>query len=403
MKLIDGSWGMREETGERIPMSSPDLTSAEIDAVMAVLGTPRLSMGPQIDAFESAVAKWVGTDHAIAVSSGTTGLHLCIRAADIRDGDLVITSPFSFIASANVILYERAIPVFVDVDPETGNIDPGLVAEAVHDIMRKGRRERWLPRQGYRDAGRIKALLPVDVFGQPADYERLNPIADEFDLAMIEDSCEALGAEYRGISAGRLGDAGVFGFYPNKQVTTGEGGMIVTNRDEWADFMRSLRNQGRAPGDSWLEHTYLGYNYRMDEVSAALGRVQMGRLDEMLESRAKVAAWYNERLGEVEWIETINVVPSTTRMSWFVYVIRLREGVDRRMVTERLAAQSIPTRPYFAPIHLQRFYVDQFGFRPGDFPETESLGNRSLALPFSGRMSVDEVDAVCEALIRAAA
>lgn len=382
-----------------VPMSSPDLTPAEREAVIGVLDTPNLSIGPRVEAFEKAVADRVGVRHAVAVSSGTSGLHLCVRALGIEQGDRVITTPFSFVASANVLLYERAVPVFVDVDPDTGNIDADLVAEATDGLSRGGlAARRWLPRRGVPESGTLKAMLPVDVFGQPADYDALDRTARAHGLSVLEDSCEALGAEYKGLPAGRLGDVGVFGFYPNKQVTTGEGGLIVTDDDQIATMTRAMRNQGRAPGDTWLEHTYLGYNYRMDEMSAALGLVQLQRLEELLTKRETVAAWYAEELEDFPQVETLPWAPTTTRISWFVYIIRLRPGIDRADVIRRLDGEGIPARPYFAPIHLQKFYVDQYGFEVGDFPITEDLGRRSLALPFSSVMTRDQVALVCERL-----
>ncbi|MGW8144297.1 MAG: DegT/DnrJ/EryC1/StrS family aminotransferase, partial [Anaerolineales bacterium] len=274
----------------QIPMSSPDITDAERRAVAEVLDTPNLSMGSRILAFESAFRDYTGSKHAIGINSGTAGLHLCIRAAGIDEGDLVITTPFSFVASSNVILFERAIPVFVDIDPITGNIDPKLVAQAVNDLTSaESDRTRWLPRKGAEKISTLKAILPVDVFGQPADLDPIRTIAEEYRLIVIEDSCEALGAEYKGRKAGTLGDYGVFAFYPNKQMTTGEGAVIVTNDEQAADFMRSLRNQGRSPGDTWLQHTYLGYNYRLNEMSAALGEIQISRLDRMIDKRSTVA------------------------------------------------------------------------------------------------------------------
>jgi perosamine synthetase len=388
-----------QESGFSISMSAPDLTDAEREAVLEVLRTPRLSMGPQIEAFETAVAQFVGARYAVAVSSGTGGLHLCVRAAGITDGDWVITTPFSFIASANVILYERAIPIFVDVDSRTGNIDPEQVAQAAQDLLRGGSSAaRWLPRKRPQSEGRLKAILPVDVFGQPADYDALNAVANENDLVVIEDSCEALGARYKDRPAGMLGDAGVFAFYPNKQITTGEGGVIVTQNKVWADAFRSLRNQGRAPENTWLEHTHMGYNYRMDEMSAALGRVQMTRIAQLLEKRSRVAEWYAERLAAVPGVEAPNLGPDATRASWFVYVVRLAAGVDRGALVERLAAEGIPSRPYFVPIHTQPYFVERFEYRSGDFPVTEDLGERSLALPFSSVMTEEEVDRVCRAL-----
>lgn len=384
-----------------IPMSSPDLTEAEREAVAAVLRTPMLSIGPQVEAFEAALAERVGVRHAIAVSSGTAGLHLCVRAAGIADGDWVVTTPFSFVASANVIVYERAVPVFVDVEPMTGNIDPQLATEAVADLVRGGQRaRRWLPRRGASEGGGLKAILPVDVFGQPADFDPLRQVAERYRLATVEDSCEALGSAYKGQPAGTLGDAGVFAFYPNKQITTGEGGVVVTDHDDWALTVRALRNQGRAPGDTWLRHTYLGYNYRLDEMSAALGRVQLERIDELLAHRERVADWYAKRLVELPEVEVPQTAPDTTRASWFVYVVRLAPGLDRDDVLLRLGELGIPGRPYFAPIHLQTYMVERFGYCVGDYPVAEDLGRRSLALPFSSRMDEDQVARVCDGLRR---
>ncbi len=380
-------------------MSSPDLTDEDRQAVLEVLKTPSLSMGPRILEFEQAFCDFSGSKHAVAVSSGTAGLHLCVRAAGIRAGDYVITTPFSFVASSNVLLFENAVPVFVDVDARTGNIDPGLVAEAARDLVTGGEKaQKWLPRRGSGKSGSLKAILPVDVFGQPADLDPIRSVAQEFSLKVIEDSCEALGAVYKGRKAGTLGDYGVFAFYPNKQITTGEGGVIVTDDDQAADFMRALRNQGRAVGDTWLQHTYLGYNYRLDEMSAALGTAQMTRLDELLKKREQVAAWYTERLAEIPGVETQYVEPFTTRLSWFVYVARFEKHVDRDALASSLEARGVPVRPYFAPIHLQPYMVERFGYRPGDFPVSEDLGGRGLALPFSGVMSEAQVEHACQRL-----
>ena len=387
-----------------VPMSSPDLNENERQAVRAVLDTPNLSMGQEILAFEESFKEYSGLGHAIGVNSGTAGLHLCVRAAGIgindgSPGDLVITTPFSFVASTNVLLYEQAVPVFVDVDPLTGNIDPALVRQAAADLIDGGARaRRWLPRRGLNGQGRLKAILPVDVFGQPADMDPISEVARQYGLSVIEDSCEALGAEYLGRKAGTLGEYGVFAFYPNKQITTGEGGMIVTGDPQAAAKMRAMRNQGRAPGDTWLQHTFLGYNYRLDEMSAALGRVQMQRLPELLAERQQVADWYAERIGGISGVEMPQIVANTSRTSWFVYVVRFAPDIDRDEVVQELAVRSIPARPYFAPIHLQPYLVEKFGFQPGDYPVTEDLGRRGLALPFSGVMNERQVDRVCRAL-----
>ena len=382
-----------------VPMSSPDLTDAERQAVAAVLRTPNLSMGGEILAFEDSFRRFTGFKHAIGVNSGTAGLHLCVHAAGIEEGDLVITTPFSFVASANVLLFERAVPIFVDVDPVTGNIDARLVRQAAEDLGRgDATARRWLPRSGVEEGSRLKAVLPVDVFGQPADLDPIREVAQRYGLKVIEDSCEALGAEYKGRRAGTLGDYGVYAFYPNKQITTGEGGVVVTNDDQAAAHMRALRNQGRAPGDTWLQHTYLGYNYRLDEMSAALGRVQMERLEELLVKRERVAGWYHERLAAIPGIEIPQVVPDTSKMSWFVYVVRFAPGIERDRVAQALGELSIPARPYFTPIHLQPYMVERFGFKQGDFPVTEDLGRRGLSIPFSSVMTEEQVDTVCVAL-----
>jgi perosamine synthetase len=377
---------------QKIPMSSPDLTPADRQAVIDVINTPVLSLGPKVVEFEKTFAEYTGAKHAIAVNSGTAGLHLCVHAAGIGAGDLVITTPFSFVASTNALLFENAIPVFVDVDPQTGNIDPEQVADAAKNIA------RYLPRKSQIKNQKLKALLPVDVFGQPAEMDKINAIAQEHGLKVIEDSCEAIGATYQGQKAGTFGDYGIFAFYPNKQMTTGEGGLVITNDDSAANLMRALRNQGRAPGDTWLSHTYLGYNYRLDEMSAALGTSQLRRVDEMLVKREQVAGWYTERLAEIPEIELPVVAPGTTRMSWFVYVIRLAKGLDRMSLASRLEARGVPIRPYFLPIHLQPYMVERFGYRAGDFPVTEDLGQRGVAVPFSGVMTEAQVEYVCAAL-----
>ncbi len=382
-----------------VPMSSPDISAEERAAVNAVMGTTSLSMGSQIGQFEKSFQDLLGVKHAIGVNSGTAGLHLCVRASGIEAGDLVITTPFSFVASTNVILFEQAIPIFVDIDPHSGNIRPDLVHQAVEDILAGGAAAcKWMPRKGAETQRKLKAILPVDVFGQPADMDAINATAKQHHLTVIEDSCEALGAEYKGRQAGTLGDFGVYGFYPNKQVTTGEGGMIVTQNDQAAAFMQALRNQGRAPGDNWLQHTFLGYNYRLDEMSAALGLAQMKRFETLLQTRQQVADWYQARLKDIPQVEAPFVEPHTTRSSWFVYVIKLQPGTDRLKVARLLAEKSIPVRPYFLPIHLQPYMMEMFGYQPGDFPVTEDLGERGLALPFSGVMSEEQVDYVCQEL-----
>ncbi len=363
-----------------IPLARPDITQAERDAVLEVLGTPHLSLGPKLPEFERRFAAYVGTRHAVAVSSGTCGLHVVLHAMGIGAGDEVITTPFSFIASANCILFVNATPVFVDIDPETWNIDPLRVAGAV--------------------TKRTRAILPVDVFGRPADMDALNAIARERGLRVLEDSCEALGATYKGRRAGALADAGVFGFYPNKQITTGEGGMITTDDDDIHRLAVSLRNQGRDAGMGWLAHARLGYNFRLSDINCALGIAQLGRIDDILAGRARVARWYHDRLAGDNRLRFQISIPET-QVSWFVLVVRLTDDytrADRDRIIQSLTAAGIGASNYFPPIHLQPFYVEKFGFEPGDFPICEALCDRTLALPFHTQLTEADVDRVCAEL-----
>jgi dTDP-4-amino-4,6-dideoxygalactose transaminase len=386
----------------KIPMSSPDLSKDDIAAVNEVLETSYLSIGPKNDEFEKVLASYIGLDHGVSVNSGTSGLHLAVIAAGIKERDLVITTPFSFIASANCILFERAIPIFVDIDPITFNINPEQVARVAMDISNIGKNSKtWMPRKipwKGEEPGALRAILPVDAFGQPADYDPLREIANKHNLVIIEDSCEALGARYKDRPAGSLGDIGVFAFYPNKQMTTGEGGMLVTNNAEWANLFKSLRNQGRDVFDAWLNHTRLGYNYRLDEMSAALGLSQLNRIEDLIKQRGQVAQWYSEHLEDVEGVAIPIIAPTTTKMSWFVYVVRITSKMGRNTVMKKLNENGIPSRPYFTPIHLQPFYVEKFGYQRGDFPETEKAGDECLALPFSSVMDEKQVDHVCNIL-----
>ncbi len=361
-----------------VPLSSASLTEQDRDAVLAVLNTPVLSMGPQVRAFEEAVAAFIGVSDAVAVNSGTSGLHIGLAAAGVGPGDEVIASPFSFVASANCAIYQGARPVFADIDPVTLNIDPDAVEAAVTE--------------------RTKAVVPVDVFGQPANIEAIAEIARQHDLTIIQDCCEAIGAERNGLRVGAHPDvkAGVFAFYPNKQMTTGEGGIVVTDDAAFAKVLRSLANQGRDDSGTWMNHVRLGYNYRLDEMSAALGRSQLSRLDEILDRRAQVAQWYTDQFAEVDGVHTPFVAPETTRMSWFVYVIRLDDWIDRDALIPKLQADGVPVRPYFVPIHLQPYYRETFGFAPGDFPVTEAVAKTTLAIPFFTEMTVDQVSYVVE-------
>jgi perosamine synthetase len=359
-----------------IPLSRPDITDLEIDQVTSVLRTPHLSLGSKLPEFERMIADYVGVKHAVAVNSGTSALHLIVRALEIGEGDEVITTPFSFIASANCLLFEKARPVFVDIDPTTLNLNTELIKERIND--------------------RTRAILAVDAFGLPADYDRLSQIAERHNLKLIEDSCEALGAEYKGRKAGSLGAAGAFGFYPNKQITTGEGGVVVTNNKGLADLCGSMRNQGRGEKGTWLEHQRLGYNFRLSEINCALGIAQLSRLKEILARRDRVAGLYNQKLAD--WPEAS--VPCTIlgiKRSWFVYVIVLRDGYgakQRDLIIREMLNRGIHCGRYFTPIHLQPFYVKIFGYKKGDFPVTESIAERTIALPFYNNLSGREIDLV---------
>ena len=367
-----------------IPMSRPDITSAERAAVLDVLSTSTLALGPRLERFERSLAERVGARHAVGVSSGTAGLHLCVVAAGVSDGDVVLTTPFSFVASANCVLYERARPIFVDIDPHTLTMHPDALASAARALTARGER--------------LRAILPVHVFGHPADMDPIREVAARYRVAVIEDACEAIGAAYKGRAIGTLGDAAVFAFYPNKQLTTGEGGMIVTDDAAWDGLFRSLRNQGRDVFDGWLQHSRLGWNYRLDELSAALGAVQVERLEDILAQRARVADAYTRRLVRLEHVTPPAIAPWVSRMSWFVYVVRLAPWIDRDAVIRALEERRVPSRAYFPPIHLQPFYRERFGFRPGDFPVSEEMGRRCLALPFFGAMTDAQIDTVCGAL-----
>jgi perosamine synthetase len=325
--------------------------------------------------FEHEFAERAGARNAIAVSSGTAGLHLSLLAAGIGEGDLVLTTPLSFIASANVILYERAVPLFVDIDPKTLMLD---VDQALDAIRRR----------------RPKAILPVHLFGQALEMRQIVDAAREHGVAVIEDACESIGASIDGRAAGCWGDAGVFAFYPNKQMTTGEGGMVVTDRDAWAATVRSLRNHGR---DEHGEFARLGYNYRLDEMSSALGLSQLRRLDAKLARRAAVAAMYIEQLANIDCITPLPAPRAGAEMSWFVFVVRVAEGIDRDELMLRLADHGVPTRAYFPAIHLQPHYR-RFGFKRGDFPHAEAAGDSLLALPFHANLGGEEIGYICEVL-----
>jgi perosamine synthetase len=373
---------------ETIPLARPVLGEAEEQAVLEVLRSGQLSLGPQVPAFERAFAAQVGAGWGSAVSSGTAGLHLALRAVGVEDGDEVVTSPFSFVASANAAIYERARPVFADIDPVTLNLDPDAAAAVVTE--------------------RTKALLPVHIFGYPADMEAFERIADRHGLGIVEDACEALGAVYGdGGAVGGRGHPSVFGFYANKQLTTGEGGIVTLGDQDMKARIDSERNQGRAPDMGWLDHDRLGFNYRLSDIACALGLAQLERLDRMLAARARVAGLYREALAGVEGLGLPcpdgagglgGAAGDGARRGWFVFVVQLPRGIDRDGTIRALAERGIQSKPYLPAIHLMSFYRERFGHREGEFPACEDVAVRSLALPFFPEMSEGEVGRVCEAL-----
>ncbi|RJP36291.1 MAG: DegT/DnrJ/EryC1/StrS family aminotransferase [Phycisphaerales bacterium] len=367
---------MSEQQAE-IPLARPNVSEEEIESVVAVLRTPCLSLGPRLAEFEAAFARYCGVREAIACSSGTAALHMLVRAIGAGPGDEVITTPFSFVASANCTLYEGARPVFADVRPDTWNIDPDAVAAAV--------------------TARTRAIIPVDVFGQVADLDPILALAQCRGVRVIEDSCEALGGRYRGRPAGSIADAGVFGFYPNKQITTGEGGMVTTSDPDLARLLRSLRNQGRDDKGGWLAHPRMGYNYRLSEIACALGLVQLRRIGEILAQRRRVAELYRQRLAGQTRLVT-QVIRPDVDMSWFVYVVRLADDYPagrRDEILTALRERGIGCSNYFAPIHLQPYFVERFGYARGDFPVCEALADRTIALPFHHELTAQDVDRVC--------
>lgn len=363
---------------EMIPLSRPDVGEEEIRLVNEVLRTDWLSMGPKVGEFEKKFADYIGTEHAIAVNSGTSGLHLCMKSIGIKKGDEVITTPFSFIASSNSVIFENGKPIFVDIDPNTLNIDPEIIEDAIT-----------------RDT---RAILPVHVFGQPCKMDAIMDIAEDNNLSVIEDACEAVGAEYNSRKAGTFGDASVFAFYPNKQMTTGEGGMIVTDNKDIAQSCISTRNQGRSEKGEWLDHVRIGYNYRLDEMSCALGIGQLKRINELLEKRSRVADEYSKQLNGVEGVK-IQYLDPKVKMSWFVYVVQVGEHINRNKVMEYLKEHGVSCRPYFTPIHLQPFYKKMFGYNEGDFPICEKVCSSTIALPFYGNMDKGTTEKVCNTLI----
>lgn len=369
---------------DRVPLGPPEITDADIGAVVDVLRTTQLSRGPAEARFEQRIAAYVGTRHAIAVNSGTSGLHLCVRALGLQAGDEVITTPYSFVASANALLYEGVVPVFVDVNEAGLDIDATAIEAAI--------------------TPRTRAILPVHVYGWPAAMPALCEIAKRRGVALIEDACEALGSEIGGRRAGAWGDAGVLSFYPNKQITTGEGGVVVTDDAGLAARMRLLRNQGRAVAAAdGFDQVELGFSYRLPEMSCALGVSQLSRMEAVVTRRAQIAAAYQMGLADCEALRLPAAPAAGTVVSWFVYVVRLSErysAADRDRIVDRMRAQGIECGRYFAPIHLQPLYRRRFGYRGGEFPVSEAAGARVIALPFFNRISEAQIARVCDTLRR---
>jgi perosamine synthetase len=360
---------------DAIPVAQPVLGTAEEERVLAVLRSGHLSLGPVLGEFERAFAARLGIAHASAVSSGTAGLHLALRAAGVSDADEVVTSPFSFVASANAVIYERARPVFADIDPVTLNLDPAAAAAAVTE--------------------RTSALLPVHIFGYPADM----PAFEQLGLPIVEDACEALGATYAdGVPVGARGHPTVFGFYPNKQMTTGEGGIVTTADPAVKERIDSERNQGRAPDMSWLDHDRLGFNYRLSDIACAIGLAQLDRLDGLLAGRAHVAELYRQALAETDGLGLPCPDSGAEKRGWFVFVVQVPRGIERDDTIRALAAEGIQSKPYLPAIHLLSFYRERFGHREGEFPICEDVAARSIALPFFPAMSEGQVARVAETL-----
>jgi len=364
-----------------VSLSSPWLDDREEELVTEVLRSGRLSLGPTIDRFEQAFADAVGAPYAAAVSSGTAGLHLLCITAGVGPGDEVVTSPYSFVASANCAIYEGATPVFADVDGRTLNLDPAAVEAAITD--------------------RTRAVVAVDIYGYPCELDELRALCEKRGIVLIEDACEALGARYKGRLLGSQGPPAVFAFYPNKQITTAEGGMVTTHSEEEWRLLRSLRNQGRADSGGWLEHARLGFNYRLDDVRAAIGLGQLEKLDEILASRATVAARYSELLGEIPGLELPCADDADHERSWFVFVVTLPAGTDREAVITHLDAHGVSTARYLPCIHLQPYMQQRFGFRVGLCPVAEEMSSRTLALPFHARLDEDDQGYVGETLVAA--
>lgn len=382
----------------RIPLSRPDIGEREIEQVTRVLRSGQLSLGPLLHEFEEKFSSYAGTKYAVATNSGTSALHLAALALGIGPGDEVLTASFSFVASANCILHANAQPLFADIDPATLNLDPRALREVIQrDYAWVQGNECMVNRK---TGGTLKAILPVHVFGLPCEMETILEIADEFNLKVLEDVCESLGAEYAGRRVGTFGDAAAFAFYPNKQMTTAEGGMIVTDDPEVAAACRSLRNQGRDEFSGWLKHDRLGYNFRLSELHCALGLAQLERIDELLAARALVASDYARHLVGIPEIRLLDDYPRAIR-SWFVYVIRT-QGQEapalRNLLIEGLRARGIACQAYFPAIHRQPYFREYLSSSQGPLPHTEFAADRTLALPFFSTMTSEEIEQVCAAV-----
>lgn len=411
---------------KKIPLSNPDITEEDREGVLGVLNTPSLSLGPKLGEFEREFSRYIGSKYAIAVNSGTSGLHLCVKAMGIKEGDRVLTTPFSFISSANCLLFERAFPEFIDIDEKSLNMDVKKLDDKIKEMKSM--------------SINLKGLLPVHVFGRPCDMDEMMEIASMYDLTVIEDACEAIGAEYlMNIKKGKyrdgeplektpatlnekkaspqdteknktekkiwqkvgtFGNCGVFAFYPNKQMTTGEGGMIITDDDSVNELCRSMRNQGRTDNGRWLQHERLGYNYRMSDLNCALGIAQLARIEKILEKREKVASLYTERLKEISELDS-PPLEKNKKISWFVYVVCLSKKYtmeDRDSVLSKLREKGIGCSNYFSPIHLQPFYRKLFRYKRGDYPVTESVSERTIALPFYNNLEETQIEYICKTL-----
>jgi perosamine synthetase len=366
------------KTETRVPLSRPYIDEREEELVLEVLRSGRLSLGPAIDRFEELFAERVGAPYAAAVTSGTAGLHLLCHIAGVGEGDEVITSPIAFVSTANCFIFEGGRPVFADVDPRTLNLDPAAVEAAITE--------------------RTKGIVAVDMFGYPCELDALRAIAERHGLWLIDDSCEALGAEYKGAPVGSHGISGAFGFYPNKQITTGEGGMVTTHSAQEHELLVSLRNQGRSYDSRWFHHVRLGFNYRITDLQAALGIGQLEKLHRLLALREEVAARYAKLLAGVDGVEPPLADDADHKRSWFVYVVKLAQGADRDAVLERLAAQGIEAGHYVPAVHLQPYMRERYGFAKGMCPVAEDACSRTLALPFFPQLEADDQELVVDAL-----